>query len=106
MMIEAALEKATQWAVFEPNNYYTRQTLILAAGSFLTSLWERGAFAGATPEESFFVRCDEDNNPQAAVDAGQLVIDIGVAPVKPAEFVIFRLGRVEDALELTEAKIG
>ena len=103
MMIEEALDKSSQWAVFEPNNYVTRRTLASAISSFLTALWGRGALVGAVAEESFFVQCDEINNPSFVADQGRLIVDVGVAPVKPAEFVVFRLGRLEDVLELTEA---
>jgi phage tail sheath protein FI len=74
----------------------------LAIGGFLAALWRNGALVGNTPEEAFFVRCDDENNPPAIIDNGQLVIDVGVALVQPAEFVIVRVGRTQDELELTE----
>jgi len=61
--------------------------------AFLRLLWRDGALMGATPEQAFFVKCDEETNPPEVVDAGQVVILVGVAPVKPAEFVIFRIGQ-------------
>lgn len=102
MMIEEAVSEAIQWAVFEPNDFYLRQTLILAISSFLDVLWQRGALAGAAPEQAYFVKADDENNPPPVVDAGQLIIDVGVAPVIPAEFVVFRIGRTEDELEISE----
>jgi phage tail sheath protein FI len=102
LMIEEALDISTQWAVFEPNDYYLRQTLTLAISSFLQALWEQGALAGETAEDAFFVRCDEENNPSYVTDLGQLVAEVGVAPVYPAEFVVLRIGRTEDELEITE----
>jgi uncharacterized protein len=61
--------------------------------AFLRTLWRDGALMGRTPEEAFFVKCDEETNPPESIDAGRVVIVIGVAPVKPAEFVIFRIGQ-------------
>ena len=101
-MIEEAIEGAVQWSVFEPNDFYLRQTITLAISSFLESLWEVGALVGATASEAFFVKCDEANNPPEVVDAGQLLAEVGVTPVNPAEFVIFRIGRAEDDLEIVE----
>ena len=98
--IEEAVEEAVQWSVFEPNNHLLRQTLTLAISSFLEELWSRGALVGATTAEAFFVKCDEENNPPSVSDAGRLVADVGVAPVKPAEFVVFRIGRAENELEI------
>jgi hypothetical protein len=102
MMIEQAVEVATQWAVFEPNDFFLRQTLLLAISSFLESLWQGGALAGATADEAFFVKCDNDNNPPGTADLGRLIVDVGVAPSIPAEFVVFRIGRTQDTLEITE----
>jgi hypothetical protein len=102
-MIEKALGIALQWAVFEPNGFLTRARATMSATFFLDSLHEAGMLAGATAEESFFVRCDLDNNPAAQRELGQLVIEIGVAPAQPFEFVVLRVGRVRDSLEVTEA---
>jgi phage tail sheath protein FI len=104
LMIEEAVEESLQWAVFEPNDFTLRQMLILTIGSFLRALWTRGALVGADEEEAFFVKCDEENNPPYLADLGQLVVDVGVAPVKPAEFVVFSIGRVENVFELTEQR--
>lgn len=101
-MIEEAVEEAVQWTVFEPNDFTLRQSLTLSISSFLEQLWERGAFAGGTPATSFFVKCDEDNNPPEEADAGRLIVDVGVAAVRPAEFVVFRIGRTRDELEVLE----
>ena len=104
MMIEESVAESVQWSVFEPNNFALRQMLILTITHFLQSLWQRGAIVGKVVEEAFFVQCDEINNPPEVSAAGQLIIDIGVAPVIPAEFIIFRIGRTQDTLELTEEK--
>jgi len=102
-MIEKALEIGLQWAVFEPNGFLTRARATMTATFFLDSLHEAGMLAGRTPDESFFVRCDLDNNPAAQREVGQLVIEIGVAPAQPFEFVVLRVGRVTDSLEVREA---
>jgi hypothetical protein len=62
-------------------------------GAFLLRLWRDGALMGSTPEEAFFVKCDEETNPPESIDAGRVVILVGMAPVKPAEFVIFKIGQ-------------
>jgi phage tail sheath protein FI len=101
-MIEHALLLSMQWAVFEPNSVYLWQKVKLSITSFLNAIWRQGALAGNTAEESFFVICDETNNPLATTSVGQLIIDIGVAPAVPAEFIVFRIGRTNDTLEVSE----
>lgn len=98
MMIETGLEIALQWAVFEPDGVLTRARATMSATMLLLSLHEAGFLAGATPEESFTVQSDADNNPLASTDLGQLLIEVGVAPVVPFEFVIVRVGKVSDSL--------
>jgi phage tail sheath protein FI len=102
LMIEEAVEEAVQWTAFEPNDFALRQSLTVSISTFLAQLWERGAFAGASPADAFFVKCDEDNNPPEEADAGRLIVDVGVAAVRPAEFVVFRIGRTRDELEVIE----
>jgi phage tail sheath protein FI len=101
-MIEHALLISMQWVVFEPNNVHLWHVVRVSISHFLEGLWKRGALEGNTAEQSFYVKCDETNNPQATTSLGELVIEIGVAPTAPAEFVVFRIGRVGDALELSE----
>lgn len=96
-MIEQALDVALRWAVFEPNNFLTRARATLTATFFLNTLVERGMLAGTTADESFFVKCDLDNNPAETRDLGRLLVEVGVAPSQPFEFVIVRVGRVRDA---------
>ena len=79
--------------VFEPNDRPLWKAIQRDVGAFLTLLWSQGALAGSRPEEAFFVKCDEETNPPEVIDAGQVVVVIGIAPVKPAEFVIFRIGQ-------------
>jgi phage tail sheath protein FI len=101
-MIEKALEISLQWATFEPNNSMTRMRATMSITLLLSSLQEAGAFAGATPSESFYVRCDPNNNPQRTVDLGELIVEVGVAPAKPFEFVVLRVGRVHESIAVAE----
>jgi phage tail sheath protein FI len=100
IMLERSLEVATQWAVFEPNNAGLSQTLKLNITTFLETLWQQGAFAGSKPADAFYVKIN--NNMPDMVDQGQLIIEVGIAPSIPAEFVVFRIGRTLDELEITE----
>jgi hypothetical protein len=97
-MIEKALEIALQWAVFEPNNVLTRARATMSATMFLLGLHEAGMLAGTTPEESFTVQCDSGNNPSDVTDLGEMLIEVGVAPVVPFEFIVVRVGKVSDSL--------
>jgi hypothetical protein len=90
-MIEESIVEGTTWTVFEPNDKTLWKSVRRDIGAFLTRVWRDGALFGATPEEAFFVKCDEETNPPDVIDAGQLVAQIGIAPVKPAEFVIFQV---------------
>jgi phage tail sheath protein FI len=99
-MIEKALGIALQWAVFEPNGLMTRARATMSVTFFLEGLHEAGALAGSIPEESFYVKCDLDNNPPAERDIGRLLIEVGVAPVQPLEFIVLRIGRVADSIQV------
>lgn len=103
LMIEKAILVACQWATFEPNSNATRAKLSLAITSFLIALWQRGALAGKSARAAFFVRCDETNNPPSQRDEGQMLAEVGVAPSKPFEFVVLRIGRVGNQFEVSEA---
>jgi phage tail sheath protein FI len=92
-MIEESIAGSTRWVVFEPNDRPLWKSIERDVGAFLTLLWRQGALQGASPREAFFVKCDEETNTQDEIDAGRVVTVIGVAPVKPAEFVIFRIGQ-------------
>lgn len=100
IMIRGSLLAGTGWCVFEPNDRLLWNALKRDIGAYLTLLWRSGALMGATPEEAFFVKCDEETNPKEVIDAGQIVTQIGVAPVKPAEFVIFQLRQWEGGSEV------
>jgi uncharacterized protein len=94
IMVETSIERATQWVVFEPNDHRLWKRVQRTITSFLTLLWRNGALMGTAPEQAFYVKCDEETNPPEVIDAGQLVCEIGLCPVKPAEFVIFRIGQM------------
>jgi len=106
IMLEKAIGVAIQWAAFEPNDLLTRTKLHLVLTTFLLALWQRGALAGASPAQAFFVKCDEQNNPASARERGELHIDVGVAPSKPFEFVVLRVGRSDNEFETTEVAAG
>ncbi|MBB3219838.1 phage tail sheath family protein [Pseudoduganella umbonata] len=105
IMIEKSLGVASQWAVFEPNDFRTRAKLHLAFTGFLMALWQRGALAGTVPAEAFFVKCNDANNPPDARARGELLAEIGVAPAKPFEFVVLRVGRGDNQFEISEAAV-
>jgi hypothetical protein len=91
--IEESIFEGTQWVVFEPNDQRLWGRVKRTINAFLLRTWRDGALFGATPDQAFFVKCDEENNPPEVRDAGQLIVDIGIAPVKPAEFVVFRIAQ-------------
>ncbi|HUS16858.1 MAG TPA: phage tail sheath subtilisin-like domain-containing protein [Chloroflexia bacterium] len=89
--VEKSIERGTQWVVFEPNEPRLWGRIRRDVTAFMTMVWRDGALFGSAPSEAFFVKCDGETNPSASRDLGRLVIEIGMAPVKPAEFVIFRI---------------
>lgn len=91
LFIEESLFRGTQWVVFEPNDEPLWAQIRLNIGSFMTTLFRQGAFAGMTPREAFFVKCDRDTTTQDDVNLGIVNIRVGFAPLKPAEFVVIRL---------------
>jgi uncharacterized protein len=91
--VEASIERGTQWVVFEPNDSDLWARVRRDISAFLTGCWRDGMLFGTSPGEAFFVKCDEENNPADVRDRGQLIVDIGLAPVKPAEFVVFRFSQ-------------
>ncbi|MDX3342599.1 phage tail sheath subtilisin-like domain-containing protein [Streptomyces baarnensis] len=100
--VEKSILDGTNWVVFEPNDRFLWESVSRTVTAFLTRVWRSGALFGRTPAEAFFVRCDEENNPPENRDAGILTIDIGIAPVKPAEFVVFRLSQYAPGTETDE----
>lgn len=91
--IEHSIDKGTQWAVFEPNGPRLWANIRQTVEDFLLVLWRDGALLGDKPEQAYFVRCDRTTMTQNDLDNGRLICLIGIAPVKPAEFVIFRIGQ-------------
>lgn len=102
IMIRRALNIISQWVVFEPNSALTRNKFQVVMSSYLFALWSRGALAGASQQQAFFVKCDEENNPGQQRNNGQLLAEIGVAPSNPFEFVIVRVGMQENELKISE----
>jgi hypothetical protein len=95
-MIKETVLKNTRWAVFEPNHHPLWAALRRDVTAFLTNVWRDGALVGETPQEAFFVKCDAETNPPEVRDEGRVVTLIGIAPVKPAEFVVFQLSQSAD----------
>jgi phage tail sheath protein FI len=92
-MVEESIGRGTRGVVFEPNDFTLWKSIRRDVGAFLTRIWRGGALFGRTPEEAFFVKCDEETNTPEEIDAGRVITVVGMAPVKPAEFVIFRIGQ-------------
>jgi hypothetical protein len=90
-MIEESVGKSTHWAVFEPNDFTLRQTLVHSLSVFLGAIWRAGGLKGSRPSDGFYVKCDETNNPPAVVDAGQIICEVGVAVAAPMEFLVFQI---------------
>jgi hypothetical protein len=99
-MIKESISEGTGWVVFEPNDPTLWQSIIRDVSAFLTLLWRDGALMGATPQQAFFVKCDAETNPPEVIDAGRVVIEIGIAPVKPAEFIVFKIGQWSGGAEV------
>ncbi len=93
LFLRESIDEGTQWVVFEPNDAELWAKIRRNVSAFLTNVWRDGALFGATPEEAFYVKCDEETNPPEVRDLGQVITEIGVAVVKPAEFVIFRISQ-------------
>lgn len=100
--IEKSILNSTNWVVFEPNDRFLWDSVRRTIEAFLRRVWRSGALFGETPSQAYFVRCDEHNNPAENRDAGILTVDVGIAPVKPAEFVVFRLSQFSEGAELSE----
>ncbi|QSQ23052.1 phage tail sheath family protein [Pyxidicoccus parkwayensis] len=104
--VEESIALGTNWTVFEPNDPTLWKSIRRDVSAFLLRLWRDGALMGRTPEEAFFVQCDEQVNTPETIDAGQVFAVIGMAPVKPAEFIIFRIGQHAGGSEVEEASNG
>jgi phage tail sheath protein FI len=91
LFIEESLYRGTQWVVFEPNDAPLWAQIRLNVGAFMNNLFRQGAFAGTTPREAYFVKCDAETTTQDDVNLGIVNIHVGFAPLKPAEFVVIRI---------------
>jgi uncharacterized protein len=98
--LEKSILSGTDWVVFEPNDPALWAKIRRTIGSFLVNEWRKGALFGLSPTDAFYVKCDDETNPSEGIDAGQVLCEIGVAPVKPAEFVIFRLSQFSGGTSL------
>ena len=98
--LEESILNGTQWVVFEPNDDALWARIRRTISAFLVNEWRKGALFGLTPDEAFYVKCDRETNPAEAIDAGQVTCQIGVAPVKPAEFVVFQLAQFSGGTSL------
>jgi len=91
ILIRKSVEKYAQWVVFEPNEESLWKKIVRSCNVFMDDLWKQGALIGATQDEAYYVKCDEETNPPEARDVGQLLCEIGFSPVKPAEFIVVRI---------------
>jgi phage tail sheath protein FI len=100
--VEESILNGTNWVVFEPNDYKLWDSVKRTVDAFLRTVYRSGALFGQTAQEAFFVKCDAENNPPENRDLGILTVEIGIAPVKPAEFVVFRISQFADGSGLSE----
>lgn len=100
--IEESILEGTDWAVFEPNDHALWAKMRRTIAAFLTNEWRKGALFGLNPEQAFYVKCDEETNPPDRVDKGYVTCEIGIAPVKPAEFVVFQVQQVSGGGAVSE----
>jgi len=100
--VESSILGGTNWVVFEPNDPKLWDSVTRTVTMFLRRVWRDGALFGRTQAEAFFVKCDDENNPPENRDAGILTVEIGIAPVKPAEFVVFRISQFNGGAGLEE----
>ena len=100
--VEESILQGTNWVVFEPNDAKLWDSVKRTITMFLRRVWRDGALFGRTPAEAFYVKCDEENNPPENRDVGILTVEIGIAPVKPAEFVVFRISQFAGGAGLEE----
>ncbi|MFT3692967.1 MAG: phage tail sheath subtilisin-like domain-containing protein [Kofleriaceae bacterium] len=96
LMIEESLFRGTKWVVFEPNDEPLWAKIRQNVGAFMTQLFRQGAFQGSTPDKAFFVKCDGETTTAADRNAGVVNIEVGFAPLKPAEFVVLKISQIPD----------
>lgn len=90
--LERSIDRGTQWAVFEPNGEALWARVRALVEAFLNDEWLRGGLLGDKPEKAYFARCDTSTMTRSDIEAGRLICLVGVAPLKPAEFIVFRIG--------------
>ena len=91
ILIRKSVERYAQWVVFEPNEPTLWKKLVRSINVFLDDLWKKGALVGGSQDEAYYVKCDEETNPPETRDVGQLLTEIGISPVRPAEFIVVRI---------------
>lgn len=101
--LEKSMERNLQWTVFEPNDQDLWDRVRRTISTFLFTEWKEGKLFGAVPEQAYYVKCDRETNPQAMIDLGRLYVEVGINPVKPAEFVIIRMGQWAGGSETSES---
>jgi hypothetical protein len=99
LFIEESLYRGTQWVVFEPNDEPLWAKIRLNVGVFMNGLFRQGAFQGSTPDQAFYVKCDAETTTQADRNLGIVNIEVGFAPLKPAEFVIITIQQIAGDLQ-------
>ncbi len=92
-MVEKSIQNGTQWVVFEPNDPFLWFRVQRDISAFLTTIWSSGALFGSSPSQAFYVKCDAELNPPESRDLGRLIVEVGMCPVKPAEFIVFRISQ-------------
>jgi phage tail sheath protein FI len=100
LYIEESLYRGTKWVVFEPNDETLWANIRLNVGSFMHSLFTKGAFFGSSPDKAYFVKCDNETTTQNDIDSGIVNIVVGFAPLKPAEFVIIQIQQIAGQLQV------
>jgi phage tail sheath protein FI len=95
-----------RWTVFEPNDQKLWDRIVATLTLFLRDLFERGVLVGAKPEEAFFVKCDEETNPPEVIDRGEVITRVGLAPARPAEFVVVTIKRTSESVSVSEGLAG
>ncbi|MEO6884741.1 MAG: phage tail sheath subtilisin-like domain-containing protein [Jatrophihabitantaceae bacterium] len=96
-MIETTIAEGTQFAVFEPNDMTLWEGVKRTLDGFLRGLWSAGALFGSSSDQAYYVKCDAETNPPESIDQGLLIVEVGIAPVKPAEFVVFRIAQTKQS---------
>ncbi|MFE9566813.1 phage tail sheath family protein [Streptomyces sp. NPDC006487] len=100
--VETSILQGTNWVVFEPNDPKLWDSVKRTITMFLRGVWRDGALYGRTPDDAFYVKCDDENNPEDSRDRGVLTVEVGIAAVKPAEFVVFRISQYSEGASLDE----